>query len=84
MFIGIVYTCHMCIAAPGKVTTITSKTATVSYGAVEHPAMIMDVVPKTGDYVLVQMGIIVKVLSEEERTSAENAWKSLDVSDASL
>ena len=68
----------MCIAAPGKVIAINGKIATVSYMGNEQNAMIMDIVPQISDFVLVQMGIIVKVLSEEESKAAREAWKETE------
>lgn len=65
----------MCIAAPGKVVSIVSKMVKVSYpGGIENKAMIADVVPKVGDNVLVQMGVVLRILSKEEADASKRAW----------
>lgn len=64
----------MCIAAPGKVIKIEGKKAIVEYPNTRQPALIGDEKIKTGDYVLVQMGIIIHVLSKEEAKNSESAW----------
>jgi hydrogenase assembly chaperone HypC/HupF len=65
----------MCIAAPGKVISIVNKMAKISYpGGIENKAMVMEVVPKVGDYVLVQMGIVLRILSKEEVRASRSAW----------
>ena len=66
----------MCIAAPGKVIKIKGKVATVAYDDhVRNKAVIVDIVPHPDDYVLVQMGIIIKVLNKSEAESSQDAWK---------
>jgi len=65
----------MCIAAPGKIESIVNGMVKVSYpGGIENKAMIADVIPKVGDYVLVQMGIVLRILSKEEVKSSKSAW----------
>ena len=65
----------MCIAAPGKVIEIKEKRAIVLYpGNEKRQAMIMDIQPKVGSYVMVQMGIIVELLSKSQAKLAEKAW----------
>jgi len=67
----------MCIAAPGKVVSLEGRKAEVLYGAEKRRAMIADVPAKIDDWVLVQMGIIIKVLSQDEATASQAAWSSL-------
>ena len=68
----------MCIAAPGQITAIVDKMASITYfGAEERKAMVAEVVPKVDDYVLVQMGIIIKILSKKEATESLRAWKEI-------
>lgn len=68
----------MCIAAPGQVTAIVDKMAAITYfGVEERKAMIAEVVPSVGDYVLVQMGIILKILSKKEAQESLKAWKEV-------
>jgi len=65
----------MCIAAPGKVIEIQGKKALVLYpGNQRRQAMIMDIKPKVGAFVMVQMGIIVEQLSKSQARKATIAW----------
>jgi len=66
----------MCIAAPGKVIRIEGKKALIQYpGNETRYAMITDEKIKIGNFVSVQMGLIVNVLSKAESLSAQKAWK---------
>jgi hydrogenase assembly chaperone HypC/HupF len=65
----------MCLAIPGKVTKITGLKAWVEYPGETRPALVADEGIRVGDYVLVQMGIIVKVLNAQEIASARRAWE---------
>jgi hydrogenase assembly chaperone HypC/HupF len=56
----------MCLAVPGKITKIAGRKATVSYGSQSRQALVGEENVKTGDYVLVQMGIIIQVLTKKE------------------
>lgn len=67
----------MCLAIPGIVKNIRGKKATVQYPNQTREAMIGDAPVRIGNYVLVQMGIIVKILSSAEAKSSQKAWKSL-------
>lgn len=80
----------MCIAFPGTVTSIKDRVATVEYNpptqnsanpsedlSFTKQVMIGDKQTKIGDKVMVQMGIIVKVISQEENDSILEAWSSL-------
>ena len=64
----------MCLAIPGQVTKVEGRKATVKYPGEERPAMLGDEKIKKGDHVFVQMGIIVKVLSNKEAQEALKAW----------
>jgi hydrogenase assembly chaperone HypC/HupF len=65
----------MCIAAPGKVIEVKDKMAIVLYpGNEKRKAMIMDIKPEIGSFVLVQMGIIVEKISKSQALTAEKAW----------
>jgi len=66
----------MCIAAPGKVIKLNKKQADVDYGSgIIRTVIIANHKPHIGDYVLVQMGIVVRVLSKQEAHSVEDAWE---------
>jgi len=60
----------MCIAAPGKVIAIENKKALIDYNGETRYAMLADRKVKIGDYVLVQMGIIIEVLSKSDAALA--------------
>lgn len=65
----------MCIAAPGKVIKIEGRKATVQYGDDTRYALIGDEHVTVGDYVLVQMGIVIQVVSKKDAKIAEAAWQ---------
>jgi len=68
----------MCIAAPGKVISIKNNVASILYPGVRgRTAIIANIVPKIGDYVLVQMGIVIKILSPEEAKQSMDAWSEI-------
>ncbi len=54
----------MCLAIPGKVTQIEGRNATVEYPFETRRAMVGTDDVKIGDYVMVQMGIIVRILEK--------------------
>lgn len=66
----------MCLAVPGKIKKIEGKKVLLEYQKEKRFAIIGDEKVKVGDYVMVQMGIIVKILSQKEAKSAFEAWKS--------
>ncbi len=63
----------MCLAIPGKITVIedhadpTFRTARVSFGGI-HKEVNLALVPeaRTGDYVLVHVGIAISIVDEDE------------------
>lgn len=66
----------MCIAAPGKVIKIEGKKALIQYpGDKTRYALITDEKVKPGNFVSVQMGLIVNVLSKKESQNASKAWE---------
>jgi hydrogenase expression/formation protein HypC len=64
----------MCLAAPGKVIKIEGRKATVQYHDDIRYALIGEERVKIGDYVLVQMGIIIQILFEKDAAASEEAW----------
>jgi hydrogenase assembly chaperone HypC/HupF len=64
----------MCLAIPGKVSNIEGHKIYVQYPNEKRPAMVGDEPVKIGDYVLVQMGIVIKILSTKEAKAAQKAW----------
>lgn len=65
----------MCLAVPGKIKKIEGKKVLLDYPDEKRYALIGDEKVKVGDYVMVQMGIIVKILSRKEAKAAFEAWK---------
>ena len=65
----------MCLAVPGKIIKIEGRKVTVQYPGESRFALIGDDPLQEGDYVLVQMGIVIQILSSEEAAEAEKAWK---------
>jgi len=56
----------MCLLVPGKITAIKDDIALVDYGPEERQGKILEGTFKEGDYVLIQGGMIVQKVSEEE------------------
>jgi hydrogenase expression/formation protein HypC len=65
----------MCLAIPGQVTKVEGHKATVKYPDESRFAMVGDEKIRIGDYVLVQMGIVIKTLSPKEARQSLKAWK---------
>ena len=64
----------MCLAFPGKIKSIEGRQATVKYPAESRKVFMSDIKVEVGDFVLVQMGIILRKLSEEEALTSLVAW----------
>jgi hydrogenase assembly chaperone HypC/HupF len=65
----------MCLAIPGKVKSKDGMRLVVQYPQEERQVLDGGVPVEVGDYVLVQMGIVVKKLTQEEAESANEGWK---------
>ena len=74
----------MCLTIPGKVVEITGDVAAVDYGedGVRRNVVISLVKARLGDYVLVQSGFAVKLLSKSEAGEALEMWKAIRELDA--
>lgn len=72
----------MCLAVPGKIKKIEGKKVLLDYPSEKRYALIGDEKVKTGDYVMVQMGIIVKILSHDEAKAATEAWSNTSLARA--
>ena len=70
----------MCLAYPGLVKEISGLKAMIQYPSGIRQALIGDQKIKVGEQVLVQMGIVVKVLSKKESNLIKDAWNSIDLS----
>ena len=64
----------MCLAVPGKVLEIKEKVVTVECPMEKRDVYNSGVELEVGDYVMVQMGIIVKKMPEEEAKLMLEAW----------
>jgi hydrogenase assembly chaperone HypC/HupF len=56
----------MCLAIPGKVKEIKGEQVLVQYPKEIRPAFSGGEPVKIGDYVMVQMGIVIKILNQKE------------------
>lgn len=66
----------MCLAIPGKIKQIDRREALVAYPQDVRRAFLGDDVPaQVGDYVLVQMGVVVKKLTAKEADLALKTWE---------
>ena len=64
----------MCLAIPGKVIQINGREALIEYPGENRKVLVGEDGVKVGDYVMVQMGIIVKILNDEEAKITLEAW----------
>lgn len=64
----------MCLAIPGKIKEIDGQEALVEYPGETRRILIGGEPVKVGDYVMVQMGIAIKIISEEEAKVSLRAW----------
>lgn len=65
----------MCLAIPGKIKEINDREALVEYPGEERRVLLGGENAEVGDFVMVQMGIVVKKISEEEAEISLAAWK---------
>lgn len=63
----------MCLAFPGKVKKVSKGKVLVKYPSEEREALLSGDEIKVGDYVMVQMGVVIKKLTKKE---AEESWKA--------
>jgi hydrogenase expression/formation protein HypC len=56
----------MCLAIPGKITTIKGTKAIVDYGGIKREADISLVNVKKGDFILVHAGFAIQKLEEKD------------------
>ncbi len=64
----------MCLAIPGKIVEINGHSAIVQYPEEKRKVLVGNDPIKIGDIVMIQMGIVVKILSKKEASSAMKAW----------
>ncbi len=66
----------MCLAIPGKIKEIKGHQAVIEYPGETRKVLVGDDQVKPGDYVMVQMGIVIKTLTPKEAKVAFKAWKT--------
>lgn len=57
---------NMCLAVPGKIKSIEGKKVMVQYPGETRQVLVGDERIRIGDSVLVQMGIVIKILTPKE------------------
>ena len=65
----------MCLQVPGKVIKIEGKKATIDYDIEKKEAVVVDVVPKVGEYVIVVGQFVTDIIPEENAIAALKHWK---------
>ena len=68
---------YMCLAIPGKVKEIKGQKIMVEYPTETRQALAGGIDLKVGDYVLIQMGIAIKIVTEKEAHTSWKAWKTV-------
>ena len=66
---------YMCLAVPGRVKEIEGERILIEYPHETRRALAGGIPLKTGNYVMVQMGIVIKVVTEKEAKASWKAWK---------
>lgn len=74
----------MCLVIPGRVKKIDGRQAVVAYPGQERRVMVGEEGIKVGDWVMVQMGIIVSRVGEREAKESLAGWKAPKVRKANL
>ncbi len=65
---------YMCLAIPGKVKSVNGMKITVEYPHETRQVLSGGIEIKKGDYVLVQMGVVIKKIDSKEHETASNSW----------
>ena len=65
----------MCLAIPGKVKSVEGLKVIIEYPHEERQVINGDLDIKIGDFVMVQMGIVISKLSEKDAKVSWEAWK---------
>lgn len=67
----------MCLAIPGKILKIDGREALIEYPGENRRAFLGDdVKANLGDFVIVQMGVVVKKISAREAKVSLKAWRT--------
>ena len=65
----------MCLAIPGKITKINGREVLVKYPDQTRKALLAEEKVQVGDWVMVQMGLVARVLSEKDAKEMLKAWQ---------
>jgi len=65
----------MCLQVPGKVIEIKENRALIDYEIEKRTALIADIKPKKGDWVIVVGQFIIDIVSEENAKISLEHWK---------
>ncbi len=65
----------MCLMVPGRIKRIGGNEAVIDYEVEERKAMLLDHSFKTGDYVIVQGGVILEKVSRRQAIAALANYK---------
>lgn len=66
----------MCLAIPGIVKEIQGEKLVIEYPTEIRQALAGGMPLKVGDYVMIQMGIAIKIVSKKEAEVSWKAWRS--------
>ncbi len=69
----------MCLAIPGKVKMINGQVAVVEYPNEVRKVLIGEKKIRAGDWVLVQMGVIIDKISKKETEVILKTWSKLPI-----
>ncbi|KKS03164.1 MAG: hypothetical protein UU64_C0019G0010 [candidate division WWE3 bacterium GW2011_GWF2_41_45] len=69
----------MCLAIPGIVKKIQGEKLIVEYPTETRQALAGGMMLKVGDYVMIQMGIAIRVVTKKEAEVSWKAWKSASI-----
>ena len=71
----------MCLAIPGKIIKLDGMEVLIEYPGENRRAFLGDdVKAKLGDYVLVQMGVVIRKLSVRQAKASLQAWTKHSIS----
>jgi len=66
---------YMCLALPGKVKKVDGRKVLIEYPSETKEVLSGGISLEEGDYVMIQMGVVVKKITPEEAEIAQSAWK---------
>ena len=75
----------MCLAVPGKITSITGDQAEVDFGGTMKSANVSMVECKVGDWAVVHAGFAIEIMDEEDAQETLKLWNDfLDSGNAEI